>query len=158
MHLQLAVTIRMPLGVRMLFLQGLERGVDIVAVFFQCKTDGVVIALFPCPARFLKLGVAKSYQNFCLAHGIRLAIKAGLQLRHALRNSWGYQQKNRRQVAKRLLEPRGHPHAVTFSLRACVARPCCVPEPARPGRDSCSGPARGTSDRLPGLVSAASNY
>ena len=89
MHLQLAVTIRMLLGVRMLFLQGLDRGEHIVAVFFQCKSGSVVIALFSGPTRFLKLGVAKSYQDFCLAHGIRLAIKTGLQLRHALRYRWG---------------------------------------------------------------------
>src|SRR5712692_3273129 len=158
MHLQLAVTIRMLLGVRMLFPQSFEGGTHIVAVFFQCKSSSVVIALFSGTTRFLKLGVAKYYQDFCLAHGIHLAIKTGLQLRHALRDRRGYQQKNRHQVAKRFLEPRGYPHAVTFSLRACVARPCFVPEPARPDRDSCSGPARGISGRLPGLVSAASNY
>src|SRR5437870_11879723 len=49
MYLQLAVTIRMVVGVRLLFPQSIDGGTHIVAVFFQCKSSSVVIAVVFVP-------------------------------------------------------------------------------------------------------------
>jgi hypothetical protein len=62
MHLQLAVTVRMLLGVRMLLLQSLQRGTHIVAVFFQRSVYHIVVAFFFRAARFRELRITELFQ------------------------------------------------------------------------------------------------
>jgi hypothetical protein len=62
MHLQLPVTVGLLFGVRMLPLQGLERGANIVPVFFEGQAHGVIVAGFSGAARFFKLCVPQLFK------------------------------------------------------------------------------------------------
>jgi len=84
-HLQLAVTVGMLLGVSVLLFESLKSRAHIVAVFFENGVDGVVVASLSCAARFIKLRVSELNEQLGFANRVCLAVELLLQVRDALR-------------------------------------------------------------------------
>ncbi len=60
-HLQLPVTVGLLFGIRVLLLQRMERGANIVTVFFERRAHCVIVAGFSGPPRILKLCVPQFF-------------------------------------------------------------------------------------------------
>ena len=86
-HLQLPVAVGLFFGVRVLFLQGLDRRANIVPVFFERQAHGGIVAGFSDAARFFKLGVPQFFHQFSLVNPACFAIEARLKIGQALRGT-----------------------------------------------------------------------
>ena len=60
-HLQLPVTVGLLFGIRVLLLQGVKRGANIVPVFFERQAHGVIVAGFSGLARLFQLCVPQFF-------------------------------------------------------------------------------------------------
>src|SRR6266536_1531332 len=148
----------MLLEVRVLFPQGVESSARIVAVFFQrCRVGVIVARLFRC-TRNLELGVTKFFEQFGLANRFRFAGEPSLKLGHALRDARRHGRNENCQAAYCSQGRPAGPHAVTFSVPACVAAPCSALWPARSDRNSYPDRDREISGKHQRRASAGSAY
>lgn len=79
LQLKLAIAVAMAVGIRLLLSEKLERGANVVPVFFKNEAHGCVIA---CLVRFgggFELGLAEFVECLDLACCMRIAIKTILQ-------------------------------------------------------------------------------
>src|SRR4029077_11592610 len=119
----------------MLLLEGFDGGADIVAVFFKRQAHGIIVAGFAGAASLLKLRVAKFPEQFRLMNTTRFAVEARLQIGQGVRSAHRQAAQKKNYAAHRSQGRPAGPHALTFSVPACVEAPCSAVELARLDRD-----------------------
>jgi len=97
LQFQLAVVVRVTIGVGLLLPKKLEGGTNVVPVFFKNETNADVIAVGSGFAGGFELGVGEFIQSFDLSAGMRVAIEVLLKILDLVGGVAGQAQENNRE-------------------------------------------------------------